>query len=121
MASNIQVLPLPRSSGDGSDSSIPTNLPGSLAAQDIRQLKDRFSERLPESSSPKRAHNDDELHDFYVGNKTAITRAKKQKLVELYAYLIGGEIKECEKLKKDHLLELICDLVSYLFHMHQSN
>jgi len=67
---------------------------------------------LPEPSSSRRLHSDEELDDFYTGNKTAISRAKKQKLVELYVYLIGGEAEECEKLRKDHLLELIYNLVS---------
>jgi hypothetical protein len=94
-------------------------LPCSLAVQDIRQSKIPSSERqrlgyqLPEPSSSRRLLSDKELDDFYVGNKTAISRAKKQKLVELYGYLTGAEVEEYEKLRKDHLLELIYDLVSW--------
>lgn len=111
--------PLPRCEDDGSDLSLPQNLPSSLAVQGVRQSKQPSSERqglgyrLPEPLSLRRLHSNKELDRFYVSNKTAISRAKKQKLVELYAYLIGGKVEECEKLRRDHLLELIYDLVSW--------
>lgn len=99
--------PLPGREGDGSNSAIPLNLSSSLP---IQSVKNKSSESPPEPES-KRLHTNEELHDLYVGNKTAITTAKKRKLVDLYAYLIGGKVEECEKLTKDHLLDLIYDLV----------
>lgn len=67
-----------------------------------------------QSHSPgsKGINPDEELHNLYVGGKTGITTAKKQKLVELYAYLSGAEVEECKKLTRDQLLALILDLVS---------
>jgi len=64
------------------------------------------------SSGSKGLNLDEELHNLYVGSKTAITTTKKQKLVELYAYLSGAEVEECEKLTRGQLLGLILDLVS---------
>ena len=89
---------------DGSSSTDPTTVPNPPTVN---------SEAV-QSHSPgsNRLNLDEEVHNLYVGSKTAITTAKKQKLVELYAYLSGAEIEECKKLTRDQLLRMIFDLVS---------
>jgi hypothetical protein len=87
------------------------NSPSSLPAQEVSQSKNQPPGRLSSQLS-RRLQSDEELDCLYVGNKTALTAAKKQKLVELYSYLIGGNVEKCEKLTKNHLLELISELVS---------
>jgi hypothetical protein len=102
-------------------SNSPSSLPVQEGSQAKKQSQERLRSQLPEHLSSKRLHSDDELRCLYVNNKTALTTAKKRKLVELYSYLIGGTIEECEKLTKDRLLELISELVSLSLSTHNLN